>query len=204
MRIQKEIINADGRYQAQLSVLALSAAEEELFEQFGEPSISLGGTFTDTVSRPGQTTTTITITGGGGSGAAATTLIDAYGVVTGFTITAPGTGYTSVPTVTVVGDGTGATGTAVLTSTALTSITLTAGGRGYHVTPVTVDFILADKSRNLPSEFPVKQVFDLQDYTDADIRAKVWLDAIEARISAIKADYISRSSPLESFTVTTL
>ena len=61
-------------------------------------------------------TPTIEITGGGGTGATATATTN-NGVITGFTITNKGTGYTSVPTVTITGGGgTGAVGTAVLDS----------------------------------------------------------------------------------------
>jgi len=41
----------------------------------------------------------VSFTGGGGTGAAATATINAAGVVTGLTLTAPGSNYTSVPTV---------------------------------------------------------------------------------------------------------
>ena len=44
---------------------------------------------------------TVTITGGGGNGATATATVSAAGIVTGITVTAAGTGYTSVPTVTI-------------------------------------------------------------------------------------------------------
>ncbi|AON99541.1 neck protein [Synechococcus phage S-RIM2] len=44
---------------------------------------------------------TVTITGGGGSGATATTTVSSAGIVTGITITAGGTGYTTAPTVAV-------------------------------------------------------------------------------------------------------
>jgi len=44
---------------------------------------------------------TVTITGGGGSGATATATVSSVGIVTGISITAGGTGYTSVPTVTI-------------------------------------------------------------------------------------------------------
>ena len=61
-------------------------------------------------------TPTIEITGGGGTGATATATTN-NGVITGFTITNKGTGYTSTPTVTITGGGgTGAVGTAVLDS----------------------------------------------------------------------------------------
>jgi len=60
---------------------------------------------------------TVTITGGSGSGATATAIVNA-GVVTGFTITNPGTGYTSTnpPTVTITGVGTGASAVPVFRS----------------------------------------------------------------------------------------
>jgi len=44
---------------------------------------------------------TVTITGGGGSGATATATVSSAGIVTGISITAGGTGYTSAPTVTI-------------------------------------------------------------------------------------------------------
>ncbi|AON98252.1 neck protein [Synechococcus phage S-RIM2] len=44
---------------------------------------------------------TVTITGGGGSGATATATVSSAGIVTGITITAGGTGYTTAPTVAV-------------------------------------------------------------------------------------------------------
>ncbi len=44
---------------------------------------------------------TVTITGGGGSGATGTAVVSATGIVTGITITAGGTGYTSAPSVTI-------------------------------------------------------------------------------------------------------
>lgn len=50
---------------------------------------------------------TVAITGGSGTGAAATAIV-VNGVVTGFTVTAPGSGYTGTPTITLStpGDGT--------------------------------------------------------------------------------------------------
>jgi hypothetical protein len=42
---------------------------------------------------------TVSFSGGGGTGAAGT-VVQSGGVITGVTITAPGTGYTSAPTVT--------------------------------------------------------------------------------------------------------
>ena len=47
------------------------------------------------------TAPTLAITGGGGSGATATAQIDTVGGLTGVTITGAGTGYTSVPTITI-------------------------------------------------------------------------------------------------------
>ncbi|AIX17315.1 neck protein [Synechococcus phage ACG-2014b] len=44
---------------------------------------------------------TVTITGGGGSGATGTAVVSATGIVTGITVTAGGTGYTSAPSVAI-------------------------------------------------------------------------------------------------------
>jgi hypothetical protein len=44
---------------------------------------------------------TVTITGGGGNGATATATVSSAGIVTGITITAGGTGYTTAPTVAI-------------------------------------------------------------------------------------------------------
>lgn len=76
-----------------------------------------GGVESITVSAGGsgyvQASTTVTISGGGGTGATATATI-VGGAVAAITVTGTGSGYTSVPTVTIGGVGTGATGVAVL------------------------------------------------------------------------------------------
>jgi type IV pilus assembly protein PilY1 len=83
----------------------------------GELSVN-GGVAVDSVNvTAGGTgyaaaTTSVAFSGGGGSGASATATISA-GAVTAITVTSIGSGYTSVPTVTISG-GTGATATAVL------------------------------------------------------------------------------------------
>lgn len=76
-----------------------------------------------------------TSTGFGATAAAAMS----GGAITGFTVTAGGSGYVNPPKV-VIKDptGTGATGTAVLTAGVVTSITLGAGGSGYTAPVVTL------------------------------------------------------------------
>ena len=57
---------------------------------------------------------------------------DVTGEVDSITITAGGTGYTSVPTVVIQGDGDGlAAGTATISGGAVTGVTITASGSGY-------------------------------------------------------------------------
>jgi hypothetical protein len=80
-------------------------------------------------------TTTVTLAGGGGSGATATANISG-GKVVSYTVTNPGSGYTSQPTVTVTGGNSKATGTAAM---GVSSLTLTAGGSSYTSAP-TVTF----------------------------------------------------------------
>lgn len=61
--------------------------------------------------------------------------------ITGITVTAGGTGYTSAPTVTITGansQGSGATATATVSSGAVTAITLTNAGSGYGKITVTL------------------------------------------------------------------
>ncbi len=61
-----------------------------------------GITITDGGSHYKQATPpTVTITGGGGNGATATATVSSTGIVNGITITSPGSGYTSVPTVVI-------------------------------------------------------------------------------------------------------
>jgi hypothetical protein len=73
---------------------------------------------------------TVAITGDG-TGAAATATVGANGIITGITITNPGSGYTTA-TVGFSGAGTGASADAVITSTGIvTKITVDAMGGGY-------------------------------------------------------------------------
>jgi len=76
--------------------------------------------------------------------ATATATVDPKtGGVTGYTVTSPGSGYTTPPTVTVTAPGSvpaasGATGTAVLGSGALSSITVDQSGFGYSAPSVAI------------------------------------------------------------------
>jgi hypothetical protein len=59
-------------------------------------------TITDGGSHYKQATPpTVTITGGGGNGATATATVSSTGIVNGITITSPGSGYTSAPTIVI-------------------------------------------------------------------------------------------------------
>jgi hypothetical protein len=69
----------------------------------------------------------MSFSGGGGTGATATSFIS--GSVTSISVTTAGSGYTSVPTISITGGGgTGAVATPVLTATTVASLTVTAGG----------------------------------------------------------------------------
>ena len=58
------------------------------------------------------------------------------GAITGFTVTAGGTGYTSAPTVTIAGgSGNGATATATVTDGKVTAVTIVSGGSNYSSAP---------------------------------------------------------------------
>jgi sugar lactone lactonase YvrE len=87
-----------------------------------------------TVSKFGPATApTVILSGGGGSGATAVAVLSGT-TISGFTITAAGTGYTSAPAVTLNGSG-GGSGTAVLSTAAISGFTVTAAGSGYTSAP---------------------------------------------------------------------
>lgn len=82
----------------------------------------------------------VVITGGGGSGATAVANLTGD-VVTSITVTSPGWGYTSAPTITLIPQsaGSGATATANANNFTVSGVRLTAAGSGYTSAP-TVSF----------------------------------------------------------------
>ena len=100
-------------------------------------TVNLGVTVASFAIAGGTTTystaPTVTISGGGGSGATATATLSADKVVSGITITSPGAGFTSLPTIaftggTVLVAGTNPTGTGVDGKFQVVSLTATAAG----------------------------------------------------------------------------
>ena len=78
----------------------------DLYRAFATATIDSGAVNAITVTDGGEyyksaIPPTVTISGGGGNGATATATVSAAGIVTGITITAPGSGYTSAPTVAI-------------------------------------------------------------------------------------------------------
>jgi hypothetical protein len=199
MKIDVDIVCIDGRYNVQVSTPKFTALEEQKMQEFGQPLIEIGGDFTGTVSRPGQTNTTATVSGGGGSGATLTVDIE-NGAVVDLDIAAGGTGYTVVPTIIISGDGIGASATCTISGGAVVTVTVNDEGSGYHVVPITVEFTLPTATRRMESDFPVKQVFDLADTPNADVMAKVWADAIVTRLTSAKNTLIAMTTPLEGET----
>lgn len=130
MKLRTNIENVAGRYGAQVDVYSFTASEEEQMAKFGEPLVDIGGAFSGTVSRLGNTNTTVTIAGDG-SGATAVPIVLA-GSVTGATVTNPGTGYTTAP-VTFAGDGSGAAGVARFK---MVSGAIVDGGLGFAVNDI--------------------------------------------------------------------
>ena len=63
---------------------------------------------------------------------------DVNGELNSINVSAGGSGYTSVPTVTINGDGTGATASAALTGSAVSSITIDTAGSGYTFADVVI------------------------------------------------------------------
>lgn len=59
---------------------------------------------------------------------------------------------------------------------------------------VTVSFELASELRRLPSQFPVKKVFDTRDHEDADAMAEVYSAVINQRIIEAYQALIAKGS----------
>jgi hypothetical protein len=201
MKIRTNIDNVSGRYEVQVETYGFTANEEEQMRNFGEPLVETGGSFSGHASRPGQTNTTVSVTGNG-SGALAVPVIE-DGKVTAINVSNGGSGYGSA-TVSIIGDGSGATATATIEGGIITAITVDEEGSGYNVIPVVVSFDLPTSTRRLRSDFPVKQVFDLEDDVDSDVKAKVWADAIASRCVSAKSSLMSKTSPFEGETVITV
>ena len=94
----------------------------------------------------------ITFSGGGGSGAQAFVSGVANGVITEITVTDPGSGYTSNPTVTIndaAATGTGATAVCEIRRGQITAITVNSGGSGYSGVPDVV--ISAPNNADFPN-----------------------------------------------------
>lgn len=101
-----------------------------------------GGITSIDVTNPGQNYTNAAVditSSAGATGASATATINASGAVTGYSVFAPGGGYSSFAVTVAGGGGTGATATA---SGGVDAVTLSDGGSGY--TAPTVDFDLPD------------------------------------------------------------
>lgn len=129
MQIRKTIDNVEGRYHVLIETPKFTAAEEQLLSDHGEPLIEVGGNFADSLTRPGETAPVVTISGGGGSGATASATV-VSGAITAFTVTAAGTGFTSIPTVAITGGGgSGATADATLKAV---SAVINAAGADYQ------------------------------------------------------------------------
>lgn len=84
---------------------------------------------------------TVEITGGGGTGATAVASVGANGIITGITITNPGSGYTSAPTVDITSaTGVGAAATAEITlSSSVVAINVITTGDGYTAPVVAIN-----------------------------------------------------------------
>lgn len=201
MKIRTVIDNVVGRYEVQVDTYGFTAQEEEQIRNFGEPLVEVGGNFSGNATRPDQVNTTVTIEGNGTGAVAVPVILN--GVIISINLTSGGSGYTSA-TVNIEGDGSGAAAAATIQSGVITGITVSSGGTGYNVVPVVVSFDLPTATRRLRSDFPVKQVFDLEDSADSDVKAKVWAETVVSRCTSAKAQLLSRSSPFEGESVTTV
>jgi len=279
MKLRKTIDRVADRYHVITEIAGTSAAEEQLIADHGEPVIEVGGSFSGNITRPGETAPIVTVAGGLGATASA---IVVDGEITSYVVSAPGSGYLSIPAVSITGGGgSGATATATLkavnvavanggsgyiindeivldggtfltpTTVKVAAVTLgvvtsvmivTAGnyssipsnpvaqdstdgsgvgaeftvtwgvntilpddvGADYFTVPTSVSFTFPTKQRRLLTDFPDKRVFDLADDEDADLMAKLYSDAIEARIVTAVTELRAKTNPFEGETLITI
>jgi hypothetical protein len=205
MQIATKIENTGGQYRVEIGTFRFSAIEDQKMAEFGEPTIDVGSVITGSASRPDQINTTATITPvSGGSSATGVVTVDPYGVITGVTITSGGSGYTNGATIAFTGDGEGATASVQVAEGVVTEVVISSPGTGYHSVPYSVTLTLPPAIRRIRRDFPIVQVFDLQDTPDADVQAKVYADNIVTRLTAAIAALKSQTSPFEGEFVTTV
>lgn len=204
MKLYNKIDVRDDLYIAEIGRPELTPNEEDKLRQFGEPFVQIGGTFANTVTRPGYINTTLAFIGGGGTSAAAVPILNASGGIEAVAISDPGSGYTSAPTITITGVGTGASLTATVTSNAVSSVTVVAQGYGYQMTPANVNFTLPSCMRRLLTDFPVTKIFSLNDTYDADAQAQVWVQAVQANMVQARNILLLQAAPLEGETLQTV
>ena len=115
------------------------------------------------------------------------TAVDVDGAVTTAVTTTPGE-FEAVPTNPVTDTTTSGAGTGARfdLNWGISAVEVTSGGANYSVTPSTVEFTLPQAQRRLQLDFPVKRVFDIEDYSDADVMAEVWANTITARCTAAR------------------
>jgi hypothetical protein len=195
MKIRSDIELQNDRYRVQIDTLGFTPVEEAQILALGEPLIDIGSNFSGSISRPGQTNTTVTITPtNGGTGATGTAVVNPDGTIASIAVVG-GSGYTGAPTVTVNGDGTGATAHAVVSNGVVTQIILDTPGTGYHAVPYVVAWTEDAALRRIRTEFPIIKLYDLQDFPDADARAKIFSDTIVSRLTAAKTTLVTQQLP---------
>ena len=70
--------------------------------------------------------------------------------------------------------------------------------------PVLVDFTLATKHRRLSIDFPVKEIFDLVDDADSDIKAEVYKNEMNTRLQAARTALLANNTNFLGETLTTI
>lgn len=70
--------------------------------------------------------------------------------------------------------------------------------------PTAVSFTIPAEDRTIPTEFPFKKIFSLDDTPNAGVQASVYRSTIETRIAAARTALIAKSPHFVGETVTTL
>lgn len=69
---------------------------------------------------------------------------------------------------------------------------------------IMVEFTLPTKHRRIDLDFPISQIFDLNDDINADVKAYVYANELRSRIQAVKNTLLQNSSPFIGETINTI
>lgn len=185
-----------GVYKACISLSSVTPASGIILRATGGLLIELGGVITGAAARPDETPTVVEFIPTNGEtptivAQAAAVVSSDTGEILTLTVTNPGRGYTGVPDVRITGQGVGATATATLVGDSVDTVSIATAGSGYKNVPTPVTIALPSRLAKVTQDLPFYYEVALADDPLADVKARVWCDAILSRIQAEYTEHVA-------------